>query len=125
MRRQAVFLVARIDALGAVAGEEILVELETGLALEDGNADLFGAARIDGGFVHHDVALLEHLADGLAGALERREVGAVVAIDRRRHRDDEYAATAPRSLRFVEYLSFRAALQLGRSSTRACCRGPS
>ena len=29
------FLVARIDALGAVAGEEILVELEAGHALED------------------------------------------------------------------------------------------
>ena len=68
-RRQAMFLVARIDALGAVAGEEILVELEAGDALEDRHADFLGAARIDGGFVDHDVALLQHLADGFAGAL--------------------------------------------------------
>ena len=67
-RRQAVLLVARVDALRAVAGEEVLVELQARDALEDRHADLFGAAGIDGGFVDHDVALLQHLADGLAGA---------------------------------------------------------
>ena len=43
--RQAMLLVARVDALGAVAGEEILVELQARDALEDRHAHLFGAAR--------------------------------------------------------------------------------
>ncbi len=122
--RQAMFLVARVDALGAVAGEEILVELETGLALENRNADLFGAARIHGGLVHHDVALLEHLADGLAGALERRQVGAVVPIDRRRDRDDEDAALAE-ILEAGGILELARCASAPRSSTRACCPCPS
>ena len=54
---QAVLLVARIDALGAVAGEEILVELQARNLLEDRDADFFGAARVDGGFVNDHVAL--------------------------------------------------------------------
>ncbi len=85
-------LVARVDAFRAVTRVEIDVELETGDALEDRHADFFGAAGIDGGFVHHDVALLQHLADGLARFDQRRQVGALVLVDRRRHRDDEDAA---------------------------------
>ena len=41
--REPVLLVARIDALRAVAGEEIDVELEPRLPLEDRDADFFGA----------------------------------------------------------------------------------
>ena len=89
-------LVAGIDALGAVAAEEVLVELEPGLLLENRHAVLLGAAGIDGRLVDDDVALLEHAADGLAGAFERRQHGPVVLADRRRHRDDERVALGER-----------------------------
>ena len=87
-RWEPVLLVARIDALGAVAREEVLVELQARLALENGDADFLGAAGVNRGFIHHDVALLEHLADALARLHQRREIRPFVLIDRRRHRDD-------------------------------------
>ena len=91
---QAMLLVARVDALGAVAAEEVAVELQARQALENRHGDLFGAAGIDGRFEHDDVALLQHLADQLARALDRLQVRALVAVDRRRHRDDEDLARA-------------------------------
>ncbi len=91
-RREAMLLVARVDALRAVARVEILVELEAGLALEDRHADLFGAARVHRGLVHHDVALLQHLADALARLDERGEVGTLVFVDGGRDRHDVHAA---------------------------------
>ena len=60
---QAALAVAGIDALGAVADEEIVVEAQAGGALEFGHADFLGRAGIDGGFVDHHVAALEHAAD--------------------------------------------------------------
>ena len=89
---QPVLLVARVDALRAVAGEEVAVELQSRDALQDRYADLLRAARIDGGLVHHDVALLQHRAQALAGLHQRRQVRPLVVIDRRRHRDDVDAA---------------------------------
>ncbi len=53
-RGEAVLLVAGIDALGAVAGEEVLVERQARLALEDRHADLLRAARVHGRLVDHD-----------------------------------------------------------------------
>jgi hypothetical protein len=47
-RREAVLLVAGIDAFRAVAGIEVAVEPEFGDALEDRHADLLCAAGIDG-----------------------------------------------------------------------------
>jgi hypothetical protein len=58
---QPVLLVAGVDALGAVAREEIHVELEPRDTLEDRHADFLGAARVDRGLVDHHVALFEHL----------------------------------------------------------------
>ena len=91
-RRQPVLAVARVDALRAVAGVEVLVELESRLLFEDRHADLLGAAREHGGLVDHDVAALQDLAHRLAGALEWRQVRPLVGVDRRRHGDDVDAA---------------------------------
>lgn len=50
-----------VDALGAVADEETVpgVEVQAGDALEHWDADLFGGAEVDGGFVDDRVARLE------------------------------------------------------------------
>ena len=88
-RRQAMLLVARVDALRAVAGEEVAVELQARQRARGSARDLLGAARIDRGLEHDDVALLQHLAEQLARAHDRREVRPLVAVDRRRHGDDE------------------------------------
>jgi len=77
----AVFLVARVDALGAVAGVEVDVELEAGHLLQHRHAVFFGGTGVDGGFVNDDVALLEHLTDGLAGLDQGGEVGLLVLVD--------------------------------------------
>ena len=59
---KAVGLVAGIDALGRIAGEEIAVEDEPRCLLQLRHADLFGGAGIDRRFVDHDVAGREHAA---------------------------------------------------------------
>src|SRR3569623_1828296 len=84
----AVLLIARVDALGAVADEEGLIEFEARLALDDGHAVFLGAARVHGGFIHHHVVLLEGLDDRVARADERVQVRTAVAVARRRHGDD-------------------------------------
>ena len=48
--------IAGIDALGAVAGEEILLNIEPGDLLDDRDADFLGRAGIYGRFVDHDAA---------------------------------------------------------------------
>ena len=88
----AVFLVARVDALGAVAGVEVDVEFQTRELFQDGDAVFFGGAGVDGGFVDDDVALLEHLADGLGGLDQRGEVGLLVLVDGGGDGDDEGVA---------------------------------
>jgi hypothetical protein len=88
----AVFLVARVDALGAVAGVEIDVEFQAGDFFQYGHAVFFGGAGIDRGFVNHDVAFLEHLADGLGGFDQRGEVGLAVLVNRGGHGHDEHVA---------------------------------
>ena len=93
-RREPMLLVAGIDALGAVAGEEITVEFQAREALEDRDGDLLGAAGIHGRLEHDDVALLQHLAQQLARALDRLQVRSLVVVDRRGHRDDEDPAGA-------------------------------
>ena len=88
----AMFFVARVDALGAVAGKKVEVELEAGEFFQHGHAVFFGGAGVDGGFVDDDVAFLEHLADGLRGLDQRRQVGLFVVVDGRGHGDDEDVA---------------------------------
>jgi hypothetical protein len=56
------------------------------------NADFLGGTGVDGGFVDDDGALAHDLADGFGGLDQRGQVGAVGAIDRRRHGDDEDVA---------------------------------
>jgi len=61
--------------------------------LQHGHAHLFGGTGVDGGFVHHDIALFEHLPHGLAGFDQRRHVGAIGRINRCGHGDDEDLAS--------------------------------
>src|SRR5207302_348752 len=94
---EAVLLVARVDALGAVAGEEVAVEFESRHPLQYRHADLLGATGVDGRLVDHHRAALEHRAHRLAGTHEGPEIGPLVAVDRGRHGDDENLA-APETL---------------------------
>ena len=88
-RRQAVFLVPRIDALRAVPHVEILVEAQAGDLLEDRHADFLGTPRVHRGLIHDYVAFLEHLADRVTRFFQRRQVRPLVVVDRCGHRDDE------------------------------------
>jgi len=72
--------VARVDALGAVASVEVDVEFETGDLFDNGKALVLGNTRIDGGFIYDNVAFADDFANGLAGTVERGEVGVVVAV---------------------------------------------
>ena len=91
----AVGLVAGVDALGRVAhgeggrtgaGRGFIAQ--AGDALQDRDAGFLGAAGVDGGFVDHRVAGLEHLADGLAGLDQRGQVRAPGGVDRGGNGDD-------------------------------------
>ena len=57
-RLEAMFFVAGVDALGAVAAEEIHAVLEAGNALQHRHAIFLGRAGVDGGFIDDDVPLL-------------------------------------------------------------------
>jgi hypothetical protein len=87
---QRVLLVARVDALGAVADEEVLLPLQARLALQHRDADLLGGAGVDGRFVDDGGALLHVPADAGAGADQRAEVGDVRLVHRRGHGDDDH-----------------------------------
>eukprot|EP01022_Parablepharisma_sp_SALTPOND_P004211 TRINITY_DN118_c1_g1_i1.p1 TRINITY_DN118_c1_g1~~TRINITY_DN118_c1_g1_i1.p1 ORF type:complete len:1598 (-),score=548.50 TRINITY_DN118_c1_g1_i1:18136-22929(-) len=82
---QGVLLVARVDALGGEADVEVLAPLQAGMLFQQGDADFFGGAGIDGGLEHHDGAALHVLAHGDAGTGQRTEVRVVRCIDRRGH----------------------------------------
>src|SRR6185295_17834123 len=110
---QAVRLVARVDALRTVAAEEIAIELQAREALQDRHRNLLGAARIHGRLEHDDVVLLQHLAEQLARALDRLQVGTLVAVDRRRHRHDVDLAGA-QILEAGRVLEVLGGAQLGR-----------
>ncbi len=94
--RQRVFAVAGVDALGRVADEEVALPLQSGLALEQRYADFLGRTRVHGRLVNDRRTLLHVATDRDAGADERREVGLVRRVDRRRHRhDDEVGLAQP------------------------------
>ena len=84
-----VFLVAGIDALRRVADVEVLLPLHAGMLFQHRNADFFGGAGIDGGFIDDDRALFHVLADRGGGTDQRREVGDVRLVDRGGHGDDD------------------------------------
>ncbi len=81
-----------IDALGAIAAEEIVVEAQPGGCFEQGYADFFGGSRVDRGFVDHQIAGLECSCDQGSGAAQRLQIRLLEAVDRRRHSHDENAA---------------------------------
>ena len=83
-----VHLVAGIDALGRIAELEIDALLQPRGRGDERPAQLAREARIDRRFEHHDGALLERAADGGAGGADRAQIGAALAVDGRRHRDD-------------------------------------
>jgi len=89
---QAVLLVAGVDALGAVAGKEIAIEAQTGMFFQQGNANFFGGAGIDGGFVDDDGALGHDLANRFRCLDQGIEVRPLGIVDRGGHGDDEDAA---------------------------------
>ena len=102
---EGVDLVAGVDALGAVAAIEALGRIGIGLVatvdvaqaggfFQFGDADFFGGAGVDGGFVDDDVARLEHASNGLAGLDEWGQVRLHGVIDRGGDGDDEDAAVA-------------------------------
>ena len=62
------FLVARVDALGRIADEEILLPGLARFLFEDRDAHLFRGARIDRRFIDHDGARLEVAANRRRGA---------------------------------------------------------
>ena len=61
--RQRVLLVARVDALGRVADEEVASSMQARVLLEDGHADLLGGAGIDGRLVDDGRAAFQVAAD--------------------------------------------------------------
>ena len=81
--RQAPLLVARVDAFGRVADEEVLLPAPARGALEFGHADLLGRAGVDGALVADDRAALQVGSDRAAGRHQRTEVGLVRLIHRR------------------------------------------
>ena len=78
---EAVDSVAGVDSLGAVADLEVGAAFEPGFFLEDRDADVFGAAGIDGGFIDDDGTGYQVPAHDLGGADDGRQVGSVVGVD--------------------------------------------
>lgn len=89
-----VLLVAGVDALGRVAGVEVLVHLQAADFLYHGDALVLCHAGIDGRLVDHDIVLADYLAYGLGCSVERGEVGVVVLVDGGGHGHDVEVAVA-------------------------------
>ena len=85
---ECVDFVTRVDSFRAIAAEEVLVELESAVFLEHGDAIFLCAARINGWLIDDDVAFVERFSDGLAGFEKRREVGIVESVDWSRDGND-------------------------------------
>ena len=103
----AVELIARVDALRAVAGVEILIERKAGDPFQHGHAVLLGGAGEYRGLVNHDVAGLEGLADGLGRLDQRRQVRLAVLVDGGRYRYDIDVAALQRSWIVAERQTLR------------------
>jgi len=88
------FFVAGVDPLGGVADVEIFFPFQAGMLFQQGNADFFGGAGVDGGFIDHGGALLHVPANGGGGAGQGGEVGNVGFIDRCGHGDDDEVGAA-------------------------------
>ncbi len=88
------FFVAGIDPLGGVPNVEVFFPFHTGVFFQQGDADFFGGAGIDGGFIDDGGTLLHVLADRGGGADQGGEVGNVGFIDRGGHGDDDEVGAA-------------------------------
>ncbi|MNT79071.1 hypothetical protein D3C72_2183710 [compost metagenome] len=66
-----------------------MASAEAGYPFEDGAANLFGDPRVDGGFKNDDVAGFQSLTNRFRCHDERREVRAIVLIDRGWNGDNE------------------------------------
>ena len=80
--------VARVDAFGRVAEEEIDPAAQSRRCRERRADDLLGRAGIDRAFQDHDCARRHRAADRPAGGAHGRQIGDLVAIDRGRDGDD-------------------------------------
>ncbi len=84
--------VSGIDALRRIAEKEIASAGEPRHLLERRSTDILGHAGIDGALEDDDAASAEALADGLAGAQYRAEVGLILPIDGGGYGHDEDVA---------------------------------
>ena len=75
-----VFLVTRIDALGAIAAVEIDIHLQAADLLDNGDAVILGDTGINGGLIDYDIALGDDLTNSGGGTDKRGEVGVVVTV---------------------------------------------
>ena len=86
---EGVDFVPRVDALGAVAAEKILIEFQPRGFFQLRNADFFSSAWEHGGFIDHHIPFFKHAADGLAGLDQGGEIRAMGIVHRRRYSHDE------------------------------------
>ena len=80
--------VARVDAFGRVAEEEIDPAAQSRRCRERRANHLLSRAGIDRAFQDHDCSRRHRAADRPAGGAHRRQIGDLVAIDRGRDGDD-------------------------------------
>src|SRR5687768_10816402 len=71
---------------------EVDIETQARFLLDDRHAHFLGRAGVDGRFEHGHRATRDRAANGAAGRDQRREVGPLGVVDRRRHGDDEDVA---------------------------------
>ena len=83
-----VYLVAGIYTLGRIADLKVHAAFKSREFLQNRNANVLGAARINGRFVHNYRALRQISAEDLARTDDRRQIGRVVGVDRRRNGND-------------------------------------
>nr|GEU28556.1 hypothetical protein [Tanacetum cinerariifolium] len=87
-RRQRMFLVAGIDALGRKTHVEIALPGQARVLFQDRDADFLGGAGVHGGLVDHHCARLHVAAHRRAGAQQRGKIGIVGAVHGRGHGHD-------------------------------------
>ncbi|AKO85941.1 hypothetical protein PA50071_09040 [Pseudomonas aeruginosa DSM 50071 = NBRC 12689] len=101
------FLIAGIDALGAITGEEVLVKPQPGKFFQNRYAVFFRRSRVNGRLINYNIALLQNLSDALRGLYKRGEVGLLMFINRCRNRHNENIA-------LLQVLKIESKAQFGR-----------
>ena len=106
--RNGVLLIAGVDALGRITDMKILLPSHARLALQYGDANLFGRAWIYRGLVDDDRALLHMLADVVEALIKGEKSGMCADVHRCRDRnDDEIGATQIRRDRWWRSIPWR------------------